>query len=198
VVCWAPDLHRRENGITPFDCPRDKRSLSALRLCRCSTRRSTSSTHQPLHEGVHLHPCIALDPDDSSSSLSRPGRVVSDQLQSLIYSPGVPPLACALGFVAGAGHAAPGCVTAWSCGASALLLGPQEREGVVDALVEDLVGELWVGQGAGELQRPDHHGEDAERLGACRGRIVRCQAGGDVVDDGQQAIGVGLLGQMRE
>ena len=37
---------------------------------------------------------------------------------------------------------------------------------------EDLVGELLVGQGAGELEGPDHQGEDAERLGACRGRIV--------------------------
>ena len=38
---------------------------------------------------------------------------VSDQLQSLIHSPGVPPLAFALGFIAGAGHAVPGRVTAW-------------------------------------------------------------------------------------
>jgi hypothetical protein len=31
----------------------------------------------------------------------------------------------------------------------------------VDALVEDVVGELPVGQGAGELQCPDHQGVDA-------------------------------------
>jgi len=74
------------------------------------------------------------------------------------------------------------------------LLGAQEREGVVDALVEDLVGEVSVGQGAGELEGPDHQGEDAEGLGAGRGRIVRRQAGGDVVDQDQQAVGVGLFG----
>ena len=76
--------------------------------------------------------------------------------------------------LAGAGHAAPGCVTAWCCGGSALLLGVQECEGVVDALLEDLVGELSVGQGAGELEGPDHQGEDAEGLHACRLRIVGC------------------------
>jgi nickel/cobalt transporter (NicO) family protein len=38
---------------------------------------------------------------------------VSDQLQSLIHSLGVPPLAFALAFVAGAAHAVPGRVTAW-------------------------------------------------------------------------------------
>jgi hypothetical protein len=37
------------------------------------------------------------------------------------------------------------------CGVSALLPGLQQREGVLDALVEDRVGELPVGQGAGEL-----------------------------------------------
>src|SRR5215217_2033957 len=95
--------------------------------------------------------------------------------------------------VAGVGHAAPGCVTAWCWGGSALLLGAQQREGVVDALLEDLVGELSVGQGAGELQGPDHQGEDAEGLGACRGRILGGQAGGDVVDHGEQAVGVGPL-----
>jgi hypothetical protein len=115
-LCYTPFsqvVSDRRRGRETLSWRPVKRSLSALRLCRCSTRRSTSSTHQPLYEGVHLHPCIALDPDDSSSSLSRPGRVVLDQLQSLIYSPGVPPLACVLGFVAGAGHAAPGWATAW-------------------------------------------------------------------------------------
>jgi hypothetical protein len=73
---------------------------------------------------------------------------------------------------AGAGRF-PERVTAWWCGASALLLGAQQREGVLDALVEDLIGELPVGQGAGELQRPDHQGEDAERLRACRLRVIR-------------------------
>jgi hypothetical protein len=52
---------------------------------------------------------------------------------------------------------------------------------------------LPVGQCAGQLQCADHHREDAERLDACRLRIVRRQAGADVVDDGQQAVGVGLL-----
>jgi hypothetical protein len=99
-LCYTPFsqvVSDRRRGREALSWRPVKRSLSALRLCRCSTRRSTSSTHQPLYEGVHLHPCIALDPDDSSSSLSRPGRVVSDQLQRLIYSSGVPPLALALG-----------------------------------------------------------------------------------------------------
>ena len=73
----------------------------------------------------------------------------------------------------------------------------QQREGVLKALLEDLIGELLVGQGAGELQCPYHQGEDAERLRTCRGRIVGRQAGGDVVDDSQHAVGVGPLGCVR-
>jgi hypothetical protein len=88
-------------------------------------------------------------------------------------------------------------VTVWWCGVSALLPGAQQSEGVLKALVEDRVGELPVGQGAGELQCSCHQGEDAERLGACRRRVVRVQAGGDVVDDGQQAVGVGAPGGFR-
>src|SRR6266567_4382673 len=52
--------------------------------------------------------------------------------------------------------------------------GAEQREGALDALFEDHVGELLVGQGAGELQRPDHQGVDAERLYARRLRIVGC------------------------
>src|SRR4051794_1931738 len=44
-----------------------------------------------------------------------------------------------------------------------LLLGVQQREGVLDALLEDVIRELPVGQDAGELQGADHQGEDAER-----------------------------------
>ena len=74
----------------------------------------------------------------------------------------------------------------------------RQRQGVLVALLENLIGELSVGQGAGELsQRPDHHGEDAERLHACRLGIVGCQAGGDVVDDCQHAVGVGPFGCLR-
>jgi hypothetical protein len=36
------------------------------------------------------------------------------------------------------------------CGRSALMLGVQQREGILDAPLEDLVGELSVGQGAAE------------------------------------------------
>jgi hypothetical protein len=57
---------------------------------------------------------------------------------------------------------------------SALRLGAQQHESVLDGFFEDLIGELLVGQGAGELQRPDHHGEDAECLDAGRPRIVGC------------------------
>ena len=46
------------------------------------------------------------------------------------------------------------------CSGSALMLGAQQRECVLDALVEDVVGELPVGQGAGKLERPDHQSED--------------------------------------
>jgi hypothetical protein len=37
----------------------------------------------------------------------------------------------------------------------------QQREGVVDALLEDLVGELSISQGAGDLERPDQEGKYA-------------------------------------
>ena len=36
-----------------------------------------------------------------------------------------------------------------------LLGGGQQCEGVLDALLEDRVGELSIGQGARELERPD-------------------------------------------
>ena len=36
------------------------------------------------------------------------------------------------------------------------MLGAQQHESVLDAFFEDLIGELLVGQDAGELQRPDH------------------------------------------
>jgi hypothetical protein len=64
----------------------------------------------------------------------------------------------------------------------------------VEALVEDRISEVPVGQGAGELQCCDHQGKHAERLGACRLRIMRRQASGNVVDDGQYAVGVRLQG----
>ena len=46
------------------------------------------------------------------------------------------------------------------------MLGAQQRECVLDALIEDVVRELPVGKGAGKLERPDHQGENAERLRA--------------------------------
>ena len=51
--------------------------------------------------------------------------------------------------------------------ASGSLPGAQEREDVLDALRENRVGDLPVGQCAGQLQCADHHREDAERLDAC-------------------------------
>ena len=44
----------------------------------------------------------------------------------------------------GHGRGSPGAAQP-GCGGSALMLGVQEREGVVDALFEDLVGELSIG-----------------------------------------------------
>lgn len=90
-----------------------------------------------------------------------------------------------------------GGAAAWCCGVSAGLLCAEQSEGVADALFEEFVGESPVGQGAGELQRPDHHGVDAEDLLVHRARIGRCQASGDTVDDGEHAVGVRLLGLVR-
>lgn len=55
-------------------------------------------------------------------------------------------------------------VTVWGCGTSALLPGVQQCEGVLEALVEDRVGELPVGQSARELQCP---AIGAETLSIC-------------------------------
>src|SRR3954466_2440600 len=77
---------------------------------------------------------------------------------------------------------------------SVVLLGVQQCEGVADALFEEFVGELPVGQGAGELQCPGHHAEEAKGLEMCRGWIVGCQAGGEAVDEDECAVGVGLPG----
>ena len=45
---------------------------------------------------------------------------------------------------------------------------------VLDALSEDRVGEFLVGEGAGELDRSDNHGEHAERAHRRRLRFVWC------------------------
>ena len=50
---------------------------------------------------------------------------------------------------------------------SARMLNAQKGECVLNALLQDLVGELSVGQCAGDLERPDHQGEHTERLDAC-------------------------------
>ena len=57
----------------------------------------------------------------------------------------------------------------------------------------NLVGELRVGQGAGQLQRAYRHGVQRERL-AVRGlRILGSQAAGDFVQDDPGTAGVGVL-----
>jgi hypothetical protein len=68
------------------------------------------------------------------------------------------------------------------------MVGAQEREGVGDALLEDIVGELPVSQGAGNLERPDHEGEDAERPDPGGTRVIPRQALGDVIDHAHQAV----------
>src|SRR3954464_15745212 len=52
-------------------------------------------------------------------------------------------------------------------GISVVLSGVYQCEGVADALFEELVGELPVGEGAGELQGSGHHAEEAECLETC-------------------------------
>ena len=64
-------------------------------------------------------------------------------------------------------------------------------------LIEDLVGEFRVGQRAGELQGADHQRVDTERLRPRRLGIVRRQYGGDVVDEREHTVGIGLLGRGR-
>ncbi len=53
-----------------------------------------------------------------------------------------------------------------SAGASALTWSCQQGQGVLDALLEHLVGKSLVREGAGDLERPDHQGEDAKCLRA--------------------------------
>ncbi len=43
----------------------------------------------------------------------------------------------------------------------------QQEQCILNALPEHLVRELSVGQRSGDLERPDHQGEDAERPHAC-------------------------------
>ncbi len=49
---------------------------------------------------------------------------------------------------------------------SALRPTAQYGQGVLDALLEDIVGKALVGKGAGDLEGPDHQCEDTERLHA--------------------------------
>jgi hypothetical protein len=64
--------------------------------------------------------------------------------------------------------------TASPCECSALVLGAQHCDGVLEAVLEDRIGERSVRQGAGDLQRSDHHGEDTERLHLCHLQIFGC------------------------
>lgn len=82
-------------------------------------------------------------------------------------------------------------VAAWS------RLSVDERPGVLDSPLEDLVGELAVGEGAGQLQRPHHHGEEPDGSAASGLRIRGRQTGGDLFHDGRRALGVRLLGAVR-
>jgi hypothetical protein len=68
---------------------------------------------------------------------------------------------------------------------------------VTGALIEDLVGELAVGEGAGQLRRPHHRGEGPDGLAASGLRIRRRQMGGDLFHDGRRVLGVRLLGGVR-
>jgi hypothetical protein len=47
-----------------------------------------------------------------------------------------------------------------------LVPGAQQLECVLNALREDVLGEPLVDQGPGDLEGPDHQGEDTERLRA--------------------------------
>jgi hypothetical protein len=65
----------------------------------------------------------------------------------------------------------------------------EQREGVLDALLEDRVGELPVGKRPRKLNRTNHHGEDGEHLSACRLGIFRRESSGEVVGGSEQAVG---------
>jgi hypothetical protein len=69
--------------------------------------------------------------------------------------------------------------------------------GVLDSLLEDLVGELAVGEGAGQLQCPHHHGEEPDGLAGSGRRLRRRQTGDDLFHDGRRALGVRLRGDVR-
>ncbi|GAB2991885.1 hypothetical protein GCM10023080_067090 [Streptomyces pseudoechinosporeus] len=53
------------------------------------------------------------------------------------------------------------------------------------------------GEGAGQSQRPHHHGEEPDGLVASGLWIRRRQTGGDLFHDGRRALGVRLLGDVR-
>jgi hypothetical protein len=61
-------------------------------------------------------------------------------------------------------------------------------------LLEDLGDKLSVGDGARQLECADQQREQAEGLSSGRSRVARGQAGGDLVDQSQDPVGVGVLG----
>jgi hypothetical protein len=69
----------------------------------------------------------------------------------------------------------------------------EQGEGVPDALFENVVGEVLVGQCPSKLNRASHHGEDTEHMRACRLGIVRGHASANVIDVCEQAAGERVL-----
>ena len=74
------------------------------------------------------------------------------------------------------------------------LLAGEERQRALDAPLEHLISELSVSKRAGELQRADQQREEAERLPARGLGIAGGQAGGDLVGQSQDPLGVGVPG----
>src|SRR5438445_10227507 len=70
----------------------------------------------------------------------------------------------------------------------------EQRQGVVNALFEDRVGELPVTKRTRELHRPHQQREQAECLRVCGLRIFRREKACEVVGDVEHAVGVGTLG----
>jgi len=70
----------------------------------------------------------------------------------------------------------------------------QQLYGRLDAVGEELIGQVAVCARPGELQRAEHQSEEGQRVGLGRFGVGRVETRRYVVDDAHQFIGVDLFG----
>ena len=69
----------------------------------------------------------------------------------------------------------------------------EQLQGRFHTALEELIGQVAVGQRPGQLQGADQQAEERERVGSRRVGVLRLQAGRDVVGGGEDFVGEDIL-----